>query len=69
MICSYQALSFQETGTEPDGSKRVRKRKLLVQENGGSHPLSISDLGPWTAWAYKPHTVLLLLLIGSCFLM
>lgn len=54
---------------EPDGPKRARKRNYLVQENGDYNSLSMGeDLDPWTAWAYKPRTISLLL-IGACFLM
>ncbi|KAA0046299.1 CDP-diacylglycerol--serine O-phosphatidyltransferase 1-like isoform X1 [Cucumis melo var. makuwa] len=53
---------------EPDGPKRARKRNYLVQENGDYNSLSVGeDLDPWTAWAYKPRTISLLL-IGACFL-
>ncbi|KAG7032536.1 CDP-diacylglycerol--serine O-phosphatidyltransferase 1 [Cucurbita argyrosperma subsp. argyrosperma] len=53
---------------EPDGPKRARKRNHLVQVNGDYNSLSMSeDLDPWTAWAYKPRTISLLL-IGACFL-
>jgi phosphatidylserine synthase 2 len=34
--------------------------------NGGGGDVE-TDLDPWTAWAYKPRTISLLL-IGACFL-
>ena len=50
------------------GPRRVNKKNHLIQENGDSLLSNADDLDPWTAWAYKPHTVSLLLL-GACFLM
>jgi len=39
----------------------------LGRMNGGGGDVE-TDLDPWTAWAYKPRTISLLL-IGACFLM
>lgn len=53
---------------ESNGHVRV-KRNDIIKENGHSHLLNVDDeLDPWTAWAYKPRTITLLL-IGACFLM
>ncbi|KAL0538713.1 hypothetical protein IC582_022868 [Cucumis melo] len=49
------------------GPRRVNKKNHLIQENGDSLLSNAEDLDPWTAWAYKPRTVSLLLL-GACFL-
>lgn len=39
-----------------------------MYQNGGVSTLNIEDdHDPWTAWAYKPRTITLLL-IGACFL-
>ena len=44
-------------------------RPYFDLENGKYHLSSVDEeLDPWTAWAYKPRTVTLLL-IGACFLM
>uniref|UniRef100_A0A7C8YXZ1 Uncharacterized protein n=1 Tax=Opuntia streptacantha TaxID=393608 RepID=A0A7C8YXZ1_OPUST len=52
---------------EPNGHQQPRQKEI-VQENGGPSSLYIEDeLDPWTAWAYKPRTITLLL-IGACFL-
>lgn len=54
---------------EPNGHRRVRRRDHLHQENGDNGLSSaVDELDPWTAWAYKPRTISLLL-IGACFLM
>lgn len=50
------------------GPRRVIKKNHLVRENGVSLLSNIDDLDPWTAWAYKPRTISLLL-VGACFLM
>lgn len=50
---------------EPNGYRKERKKEHLGRMNGGDVE---SDLDPWTAWAYKPRTISLLL-IGACFLM
>lgn len=53
---------------ESNGHKRV-KRHDYAKENGDFHQSNVDDeLDPWTAWAYKPRTITLLL-IGACFLM
>lgn len=54
---------------EPNEHQRVRQRDHHAQENGGGSLISVyEEFDPWTAWAYKPRTVSLLL-IGACFLM
>jgi len=53
---------------ESNGHARV-KRNDIIKENGNSHLSNVDDEhDPWTAWAYKPRTITLLL-IGACFLM
>ncbi|XP_038892344.1 CDP-diacylglycerol--serine O-phosphatidyltransferase 1-like isoform X5 [Benincasa hispida] len=49
------------------GPRRVNKKNYLIRENGDSLLSNVDDLDPWTAWAYRPRTVTLLLL-GACFL-
>ncbi|KAJ8437203.1 hypothetical protein Cgig2_007553 [Carnegiea gigantea] len=52
---------------EPNGHRQLRQKEI-VQENGDPSSLCIEDeLDPWTAWAYRPRTITLLL-IGACFL-
>ncbi|XP_062075319.1 uncharacterized protein LOC133779364 [Humulus lupulus] len=54
---------------EPNGDRRLRANHHCSRENGDvNHFSAIDDLDPWTAWAYKPRTILMLL-IGACFLM
>lgn len=54
---------------ETKGHQRVKRNDYPVKVNGGSHPSDFEDeFDPWTAWAYKPRTITLLL-IGACFLM
>lgn len=55
---------------ESNGHKRIKRKDYHVKENGDSYDLSNVDeeFDPWTAWAYKPRTITLLL-IGACFLM
>ena len=53
---------------EPNGHNRTRRRDHLFQQNGDTLLESVGDVDPWTAWAYKPRTISLLL-IGACFLM
>ena len=55
---------------ESNGHRRVRRHDYVVKENGDSHMPNVDDdeHDPWTAWAYKPRTITLLL-IGACFLM
>lgn len=54
---------------EPNGHKRVRRKDHHAQENGDVSLTSVGEeFDPWTAWAYKPRTVSLLL-VGACFLM
>ncbi|CAK9151288.1 unnamed protein product [Ilex paraguariensis] len=53
---------------EPKGHRRARRKDPNTQENGDVSTLTVDDeLDPWTAWAYKPRTISLLL-IGACFL-
>lgn len=52
---------------EPNGHRRVRRKDVL--ENGDMGQSNTGDeLDPWTAWAYKPRTISMLI-IGACFLM
>nr|GMD19888.1 CDP-diacylglycerol--serine O-phosphatidyltransferase 1-like [Ipomoea batatas] len=53
---------------EPNGHRRSSKKNVVSLQNGhlGSST-SVDELDPWTAWAYKPRTITLLL-IGACFL-
>lgn len=53
---------------EPNGHRRARRRDIVAHENGDVSTSADDDLDPWTAWAYKPRTISLLL-IGACFLM
>lgn len=52
---------------EPNGHRRVRRKEHIVHQNGDMIS-SVGDVDPWTAWAYKPRTISLLL-IGACLLM
>ncbi|CAB4265117.1 unnamed protein product [Prunus armeniaca] len=53
---------------EPNGHRRVRRKDNCVQENGDTSQSNAGDeLDPWTAWAYRPRTISMLL-IGACFL-
>ncbi|XP_025886340.1 CDP-diacylglycerol--serine O-phosphatidyltransferase 1 isoform X1 [Solanum lycopersicum] len=53
---------------ESNGYRKSNKRNLVTIQNGNHSPLNIDEeLDPWTAWAYKPRTITLLL-IGACFL-
>ncbi|XP_006360430.1 CDP-diacylglycerol--serine O-phosphatidyltransferase 1-like [Solanum tuberosum] len=53
---------------EPNGYRKGNKRNLVTVQNGNHNPLNVDEeLDPWTAWAYKPRTITLLL-IGACFL-
>lgn len=52
-----------------NGHRRGRRKDPVGQQNGDVSTLVVDDeLDPWTAWAYKPRTITLLL-IGACFLM
>lgn len=54
---------------EPNGHRRVQRNDHFGQENGDVSESSLGEeLDPWTAWAYKPRTISILL-IGACFLM
>ncbi|CAN0877045.1 CDP-diacylglycerol--serine O-phosphatidyltransferase 1 [Linum grandiflorum] len=50
-----------------NGSERIERKDHRVHENGDSELSSIGDVDPWTAWAYQPRTISLLL-VGACFL-
>ncbi|KAG5532308.1 hypothetical protein RHGRI_026815 [Rhododendron griersonianum] len=52
-----------------NGDRRQRRKNRTAQENGDMGPLvaAADELDPWTAWAYKPRTITLLL-VGACFL-
>ncbi|KAL8491629.1 hypothetical protein ACS0TY_023284 [Phlomoides rotata] len=51
-----------------NGHWRARQKVSVAYQNGHSNTSSSEDEhDPWTAWAYKPRTVTLLL-IGACFL-
>ncbi|KAL6566364.1 heat shock protein Pss1 [Orobanche gracilis] len=53
---------------ELNGHRRGSRKDLVAYQNGElSTSNSEDDHDPWTAWAYKPHTVTLLL-VGACFL-
>ncbi|KAJ8492404.1 hypothetical protein OPV22_014125 [Ensete ventricosum] len=51
-----------------NGLRKTAKRDFLSREDGVAKSLNdFGDFDPWTAWAYKPHTISLLL-IGTCLL-
>ncbi|XP_068637671.1 CDP-diacylglycerol--serine O-phosphatidyltransferase 1-like isoform X2 [Aristolochia californica] len=53
---------------EPNGHRKMRRRDTVCQEHRDFTWLKdVEELDPWTAWAYKPHTITLLL-IGACLL-
>ncbi|KAB5538128.1 hypothetical protein DKX38_015661 [Salix brachista] len=52
---------------ELNGQTRVRRKDNFAHTNGDLALASVGDVDPWTAWAYKPRTISLLL-IGACFL-
>ncbi|WZZ57592.1 hypothetical protein YC2023_057699 [Brassica napus] len=53
---------------EPNGyNRKERKREPFGRMNGNGGGDVDADLDPWTAWAYRPRTISLLL-IGACFL-
>ncbi|KAL6573755.1 heat shock protein Pss1 [Orobanche hederae] len=50
------------------GRQKARQKDHVTYHNGDGSILNIEDeLDPWTAWAYKPRTITLLL-IGACLL-
>ena len=54
---------------EPNGHRKMRRSHLTAQESSSLNLSEVIDeLDPWTAWAYRPHTIKLLF-IGTCFLM
>ncbi|KAF8407739.1 hypothetical protein HHK36_006874 [Tetracentron sinense] len=53
---------------EPNGHRKWRRRDPSVRQNSDVNLSNAADeLDPWTAWAYRPHTISLLL-VGACFL-
>ncbi|RAL40221.1 unnamed protein product [Cuscuta campestris] len=53
---------------ETNGHRRGSKKNVVSIQNGHLNISScVDELDPWTAWAYKPHTITLLF-IGACFL-
>lgn len=52
---------------EVNGHRRARRKDMSTYQNSD---VSISDihdeLDPWTAWAYKPRTITLLLIGAAC---
>lgn len=50
-----------------NGHNRAGRKDHNAQQNGDMS-LSVGDVDPWTAWAYRPRTITLLL-VGACFLM
>lgn len=56
-----------ETRMDLNGYQRTKKKDDFCQEDmlKMSHD---EEIDPWTAWAYKPRTVTLLL-VGACLLM
>ncbi|KAL6505780.1 heat shock protein Pss1 [Orobanche hederae] len=53
---------------ELNGHRRGSRKDLVVYQNGElSTSSGEEDHDPWTAWAYKPRTITLLL-VGACFL-
>ncbi|CAL9038679.1 unnamed protein product [Musa banksii] len=51
-----------------NGLRKTAKRDFVSREDGVAKSLNdFGDFDPWTAWAYKPHTISLLL-IGTCLL-
>lgn len=53
---------------ESNGHRRAKRYDCVIKENGDSHLSSDDEHDPWTAWAYKPRTITLLL-IGAGLLM
>ncbi|CAL5209963.1 unnamed protein product [Lathyrus oleraceus] len=52
---------------ESNGHRRAKRYDCVIKENGDSHLSNDDEHDPWTAWAYKPRTITLLL-IGAGFL-
>ncbi|KAL6529196.1 heat shock protein Pss1 [Orobanche gracilis] len=58
----------QQVAMEVIGRQKSRQKDHVTYHNGDGSTLNIEDeLDPWTAWAYKPQTITLLL-IGACLL-
>lgn len=54
---------------EVNGQRKTRRKYYISREDNNA--ISLYDFGefdPWTAWAYKPRTISLLL-VGTCLLM
>lgn len=53
---------------ESNGHRRTRRKDFVLEESSVViSPNYIDEFDPWTAWAYRPRTISLLL-IGACFL-
>ncbi|PKU83173.1 CDP-diacylglycerol--serine O-phosphatidyltransferase 1 [Dendrobium catenatum] len=48
-----------------NGMKKASKRDFIIQKDDIQFISDFGELDPWTAWAYKPRTISLLL-FGSC---
>lgn len=69
VVCSDKLDHLNTGSMDPSGHKRGRRKDHAAQENGEASSSSDGDeFDPWTAWAFKPHTISFLL-IGACFLM
>lgn len=54
---------------ERNAHRRASWKDTVTHQNGDVNTSDIEDeLDPWTAWAYRPRTITLLL-IGACLLM
>ena len=53
---------------EVNGLRGTRVNNVTREFNGSRSQNDVGDCDPWTAWAYKPRTISLLL-IGTCLLM
>jgi phosphatidylserine synthase 2 len=53
---------------EANGHHKPRREYGDRERNGVKTLNSFGEVDPWTAWAYKPRTISLLLM-GTCFLM
>nr|DAD31932.1 TPA_asm: hypothetical protein HUJ06_010783 [Nelumbo nucifera] len=53
---------------EPNGHRKTGRKEPTIQGNNDMTLTNdANDLDPWTAWAYKPRTISLLL-VGACLL-
>lgn len=64
----YTQEVYVKTLMEPNGHQRTKKKDYILQESNELKLLNDEEVDPWTAWAYKPRTITLLLL-GACLLM